>query len=476
MLRSGADPVRLAAFVRAITGHLPYVPGELLVRFKGSVEPVRQQLALRVLRFDPARTRSRWIGPTLLVTGVLESDMVHAATVMAAQPEVVYAQPNYFRHSQAIPNDPGYNLQWNMDQVNMPAAWDINPGMGRGVTVAVLDSGLTTFNGTYQLRLPNPPNGSTFGSYPVTFLQPPDHDSSRILPGAEFTPTGPWFLATTGAQVIFDTDSHGTHVTGTLAEQTNNGYGFAGVASGVSVMPVKVCLTFVDFVMAWGRDLRPGVLEEGCGTDDALAAGIRYAVEHGAKVLNMSLGGPQPDPAVQEALQYAVSQGAFVAISAGNCALGDQPACPGIINPPMYPAVYAASIEGVVAVGATTRSRTRALYSSSGSYVELAAPGGEYGCGFSEGVWQVAPDAHSLNLFPPQFNQYVALRDCGTSMASPHVAGAAALLYSQGITDPASIEAALESSAVDLGTPGRDPEFGYGLLDVRAALFGLGVQ
>jgi serine protease len=194
--------------------------------------------------------------------------------------------------------------------------------------------------------------------------------------------------------------------------------------------------------------------------------GIRYAADNGAKVLNMSLGGTQPVAAYLDALRYAVERGTFVAIAAGNSAEEG--------NPTSYPAAYAAQIDGVVSVGATKRGEQRASYSNHGAYVELAAPGG--GCDAADDrIFQVYPNEDDLAIGPPRFNRYVGKGICGTSMAAPHVAGVAALLYSQGITNPAAIEAALKRFARDLGPAGRDDEYGYGQIDARAALRGLGV-
>ena len=472
-LTTAADPARVAAFVTALEHNLPYVPGEMLVRYRSGTRVARQLSALTAVERDVSAVNTRWLGETALITGLPPDDPEHQAAILRLQPEIEYAHPNYIQHLHAIPNDPLFTRQWNMTEINMPQAWDINVSAGRGVIVAVLDSGLTSLNETVGLRFPLPPLGLPLETFSIPFRTNPDLDFSHVLSGAEFTPTGPWSLAS-GQRALFDAEGHGTHVAGTINEWTNNNFGFTGIASGATLLPIKVCVSDTDVIMAWGRDLRIPAPAGGCDVAGVIQ-GIRYAVDNGARVVNLSLGGPQPAPAYVDALRYAVSKGAFVAISVGNDALNG--------NATTYPATYAESISGVVAVGATTPRRTRALYSNFGSYVELVAPGGEGGgvgvdrhCGAdSEVIWQIGPNAADLYTLPPRFDRYVEMPDCGTSMASPHVAGAAALLYSQGVTDPAAIEAALERFAVDLGTAGRDPEFGYGLLDVRAALRGLGV-
>ncbi len=211
--------------------------------------------------------------------------------------------------------------------------------------------------------------------------------------------------------------------------------------------------------------------DDGCETS-AMIAGIRYAADNGAKIVNVSIGGFSAQPGVLDALNYAVSRGVFVSISGGNDARDG--------NRPSFPAVYASQIDGVVAVAALTPSRARALYSNTGSYIEIAAPGGAGSLGSAaEQIWQIGPNQIDLLLAPvrfsPAFSRYQNFPNAGTSMASPHVAALAALLYSQGITRPASIEAAIKRFAQDLGTPGRDDEFGHGLIDARATLRGLGV-
>jgi serine protease len=175
---------------------------------------------------------------------------------------------------------------------------------------------------------------------------------------------------------------------------------------------------------------------------------------------------------MRNAITYAVQHGAFVAIAMGNnYDLG---------NPVEYPAFYAASIDGAMSAAAVTKFSNHASYSSSGPYCEIAAPGGDENdrSGLDFGlVWQTTllfPD-QDPTILVPRFDRYDLIGYQGTSMASPHVAGLAALLMSQGVTDPAAIEALIKQTAKDLGQPGRDDLFGFGLIQPRAALFGRGI-
>ena len=459
----GPDGARLEALLRASTEGLPYVPGELLVRFQPGAEPREQAAALSVLRTDVRGHNARWIGDVLHLKGLSDVDSVRAAEDLQRQPEVLYAQPNYIRPLKSVPNDTNYSQQWHLDAINLPRAWDINPGGRADVTVAVLDSGLTTASGTYGFRIWN---GREFQVFGIPFAKTADFDHARVKLGEDFV--FGWTTAS-GEPLVFDADGHGSHVTGTVAQQTNNALGFAGVAYGTTVLPVKVCFAYWDYQLALGsagiRGFAPPDAN-GC-PDDSVIEGLRFAADNGAKVINMSIGGAPPSPAVAEALRYAVDHGAFVSIAAGNEALDG--------NPTSYPAAYAPTINGVVAVGALTRGLSRARYSNFGSYVELAAPGGDGGA-TANAIWQMGPQQSDLRfqLLAPRFDRYESYAINGTSMAAPHVAGVAALLYSQGITNPAGIEAALKRFARDLGTAGRDDEYGDGLVDARAALRGLG--
>jgi serine protease len=265
-----------------------------------------------------------------------------------------------------------------------------------------------------------------------------------------------------------DLDGHGTHVTGIIGQLTNNSVGLAGVAFNVRLMPVKVISG------PWDDAFNSPFV----GTDQTVALGIRYAVDNGARIINLSVGrtGGEPAPAVESAVRYAVGRGAFVAIAGGN----DFERGNGI---EVY-AEIATRVQGAVAVAATDRAGNRAHYSSTGSYIELAAPGGSFRVGGDSGlVYQqsydfIVTDTYLLppsQLVPPRFDIFATIGNQGTSMAAPHVSGVAALLMQQGVTSPAAIEAALERFADDRGPTGRDEEYGFGVINARAALRGLGL-
>ena len=457
MTRSVAEQV-----VVAWNDELPYIPGEVLVKFRSGTTVAGQGRALSIMRGPLDAAQTKWVGEVMLARTTAEPDAEAAAAALRRQPEVEWAQPNYLRRLHATPNDPSFSRQWNFDLIDMPRAWDINPGADSNVVVAVIDTGVTTVSTSYPFTLWT---GNGFDTVAVPFAVTPDIAAARISPGRDFVFwTGP----------VLDLVGHGTHLAGTALEETNNNLGLSGIAYRARLLPLKACFGYWELQILQSSLGTPGYVDpnDGGGCPDvAVAEAIRFAADNGARVINLSLGGPSPSPITLDALNYAVDRGAFIAISMGNDYERG--------NAPQYPAAYAPQINGAVSVGAVGRSERRAYYSGTGAHLELVAPGGDFRDGGLPGVvYQiglVGPDFDPFTIVRPRFDRYFESPAQGTSTAAPHVAGVATLLYSQGITNPAAIEAALKRFAKDVGTPGRDNEYGNGLIDARTTLRGLGV-
>jgi serine protease len=345
-------------------------------------------------------------------------------------PEVAWAEPAYIaRASQSragffSPNDEFYRFQWNMRMLNAERVWGIQKG-DRSVAVAVIDTGVA-----YE----------DFGP----FRKAPDWGDTVFLPGFDFVHRD---------SHPNDDEGHGTHVASTIAEETNNATGVTGLAFDCAIMPVKV----LD--------------ENGEGLFFDIAEGINFAVnfsqggENPVKVINLSLGGTSESIVVREAIDRALAAGITVVAATGNENAGSVD----------YPAAH----PGVIAVGAVDGRKARARYSNYGSAIDVVAPGGDVrrdddNDGFPDGIGQQTLDPGAVEL--GRYDRFGYFLNNGTSMASPHVAAAAALLYRQGITNPAAIQRALEQTAEDLGDRGRDDQFGHGLIRPAEALKGLGLN
>jgi serine protease len=450
---------RLRAAARAGTNH---VPGRVLVKFRAGL-PTQAQTSAVTVALGSAATRLRagdaWTD-FAYVDVPDDIDVPAAAAALSARPEVEFAEPDAIHHLDVTPTDPSFTRQWNMRAVNLERAWDINDG-ARNVTIAVIDTGVAMANDV--LRFPRFFNGT------LRVIDVPFARSTDIVSDTRLVAPYDFMYEDT---LPYDMDGHGTHVTGTVGQLVNSESG-VGVAYNARLMPLKVCLGEWEILFALATDgvsTVPPIFAGGACFASDEARAIRYAVDNGARILNISIGGTVPSAVVQSALQYAVSRGAFVALSGGNRFEEG--------NEVGYPAAYARDINGVMAVAAVGQDLNRAPYSTTGDFIEIAAPGGNTRVGGAAGrIWQQTyrASATSTNQLAPRFDLLEDDAYQGTSMASPHVAGLAALLYSQGVRSPAAIEAAIRQFAVDRGTAGRDNEYGFGLIDARTTLRGLGI-
>ena len=478
-----------------------YIAGKVIVKFKDGASAASRASAMSLTKAKASAHPS--YANFDIMTIDPGDDAEQAARTLAAQPDVEYAQPAYRVHTQCasgwraadtngrcIPNDEFYDVQWNLTDIDIERAWNIQPDAAGTITVAVLDTGIAYRNITMRYHAnafkidssgdvepPNFPGGTAYPS--LGDLTLPFVAATELGPSSRFVSPHDFIWEGINANTPIDLDGHGTHVSGTIGQTTNNGVGAAGVAYNVKLMPVKVIDSEWDDIF-------------GCpnfGTDDVVARGIRYAADNGAKVINASIGrtGPRA-PAVEDAINYAVGKGVFIAVAAGN-EFEDG-------NPTEVFAEIASRVNGAVSVAAVDRSHNRAFYSSSGTWVELAAPGGSFrgfpGCGVpgGGGILQQTLDLDLIDTFddspsnfartPPRFDALAYFCFTGTSQATPHVSGVAAMLVQQGYSDPKAIESALEKFAIDPQTRNqrngtRDNDFGFGEITARTTLRGLGL-
>ncbi len=465
-----------------------YIPGKVIVKFKSTSTAATRTASLRAASTTAVMAARPDNVNFDIVTIDKGEDAEAVARTLSARSDVEYAQPVHRFRATMVPNDRFYPIQWNLPMIDMERAWDVQPAAGNTITVAVVDTGVAFSTQTLRFHANafrvdeagdvSPASGvgtlyPALGDLTLNFVA-----ATELAPSSRFVAPHDFIW---NDNLPLDFDGHGTHVSGTLGQLTNdngssigdqaNGGGTAGVAFNVKIMPVKVLASEWDVIF--------GQADAVGGSDDTVAAGIRYAADNGAQIINLSLGAAGAAgsaPAVEDAIKYAVGKGAFVAIAAGNDFEDG--------NPIEVLAEIASRVPGAVSVAAVDKNKAHAYYSSTGSYVELAAPGGSFrGFDASGGILQQTLDFTLVDTFDLPVDQYSAPRFdalayvyyTGTSQATPHVSGVAAMLMQQGITNPAAIEAALERFALDLGTPGRDDTFGFGLVQARDALRGLGL-
>lgn len=335
------------------------------------------------------------------------------------QTGVVYAEPNYLAYAQAVPNDSYYEEftngaigQWGLWAINMNNAWNERRN-SNSVKVAVIDSGI----------IPDHPdfNYSDLTEDSANFVGTTQNEDPRDYIGND---------SIRDNTSLDNGGSHGTHVAGIIGALSDNSLGVAGVSWGVDLMPVRV----LDSTQT--------------GDTFHIAEGIYYAAENGADIINLSLGSTGEPDHLQEAVEFADREGSILIAASGNYEDSDNDLV-------YYPAAYSE----VIAVGAVDINNNRSDYSTSGSELDLVAPGGNGSYGILS-TWGYDGDVKD------GYN-YMS----GTSMASAFVSGAAALLLESGVS-PANIKDRLTSTAYDLGTTGKDDKYGFGMLDVYGALLG----
>jgi serine protease len=331
-----------------------------------------------------------WGHDKIEVADVDPSQEMALLAALSRDPRVEHAEPMTLYRAMFVPDDPLYEKQWHLARVGAEGAWSYS--CGKGVTVAVIDTGVACFD-------------------KGPFSRGTDLGGTRC--------EGGWNFVDDSAEAA-DDNGHGTHVAGTIAQTTSNGLGAAGLAFCATLMPIKV------------------LTRQGFGTVANVAEGIRWAADEGAQVVNLSLGGPMRSRILEDAVNHALEKGVVVVAAAGNSG-----------RKVGYPAAY----PGVIAVSATDDSDTIAPFSSRGPEIAIAAPGVRV---TQQTVCNGGRDR--CEIFGT-FN--------GTSMAAPHVAGAAAMVEELGTTDGSAVRDVLTGSA---RAKDDGALYGAGIVDARAAV------
>jgi len=388
----------------------PYRAGAVLVGFRGGVSRAAQQAMLASTDASLQNTIAPLGSVSLSVTPGQEAA---TAAALRRRPDVAFAELDYLATAAELPDDPAWGSQWSLARIGLPQAWNVTTG-SPGIIIAVVDSGL-------YLGHPDLTGKVWANSGEIPGNQIDDDANGKVddVHGWHFyqqwTPGG--YIPAGNAEVT-DDFGHGTHVAGITAAATNNGIGIAGISWGAQVMSVKVLDQYGN---GWYSDI---------------AAGIVFAADNGAKIINLSLGGAAASPTLCRAAAYAHQKGALLVAAAGNAGAA---------------VLYPAACDGVLAVAATDRADQRASFSNYGPEVDLAAPGVDI-----YSTW-------------PWLDGYFT--KSGTSMAAPHVSGVAALVWSRWPEwDNVAVSRQIIETAVDVDVAGWDPYTGWGRLDAAAAV------
>jgi subtilisin family serine protease len=393
-------------------GQSGFVPGQIIVGLKSGASVNTVANALGASNITELKG-----GEAFLFD--LTGDPSARALEARALAGVSYAEPNWLRQLHIEPNDPDFPEKWDLDN---------DGSLCDGSDCASADADMDWLE-AYELL------GSSFSGSAVvavidTGIDPNHQDlNDKIEAGFDYLDNDP---------DPTDTYGHGTHVAGTIAPETNNGIGTAGVgfSPSITIMPLRVCST------------------SGCPTS-AIVNAIYHAADNGANVINLSLGGNFASSAEEQAINYAWNQGLVVVASSGNDGSGRV----------SYPAAFTNS----VAVGSTNWKDQLAPYSNKGSALDVVAPGGDMSSYHDPGgIYSTMPTYEVYLTTNYSYSKnYDQLQ--GTSMAAPQVSGLAGLLSAMGKSN-VEIRSLIESTADDLGKNGWDRTFGWGRVNVYQAV------